>query len=116
MIRFGIRCKWFGFQVLLGGRKFGQWHDHDWNAVSLFPGRLIEETVDGTNTHWFAYWVPYTHVHRVRFPWAMLVVHGRKIQDHYEMDGETYQDCQPMLLYATELLGLIQQSNEELGA
>ena len=114
MIRFGIRCSGFGVEVLLGSSKFGKWHDHDWDAVTLFPGRLVEETEKGFKSHWFFCKVPFHRWHRVRFPWAMLVVHGKKIQDHVELDDKHYRTAVGIRRFGGVLRALVDQKNKEL--
>lgn len=84
MLRISLACPWFGVQLLFG-RGWSEWHDHEWNAITLFPGRLKEQ-VDGEGrricdmqkTKWFINRVPHWRYHRVKYPLFMIILHGKK--------------------------------------
>ena len=87
-MRLKISCRWFGIQLLIK-RGWSPWHNHDWDAITLFPGRCLEQ-VDASDLskiqkdYWLINVVPFHRWHRVKYPLFMLILHGPKIQEHRE--------------------------------
>lgn len=107
-----VKTRWFGVQILFQ-RGWSLWHDHDWNAWTLFLGRALEEVeVDWSytvlNKRWFLNRVPWHRLHRFRAPFGiMLILHGKQRQEHVAFDNNRMQQRQ-------YLQKCIKQTNEEL--
>lgn len=109
-----MRIKLWRLQIVIGRRQFGNWHDHDWDSVVLAPGPIDEETDDGVRRHWFFNRVPFHRWHSVRFPWIMVIVHGRQIQDHVECHRVHYATIKKIHKYYGTFEAFLEAKNEEL--
>lgn len=120
-MRLKISCRWFGIQLLFQ-RGWSQWHDHDWNAITFFLGRALEQyeadyTYLRQRSRWFVNVVPFHRWHRFKAPLGvMLILHGKKQQDHIEVDDETHEIVRKVVEYTGFIEAYRKQTPEELAS
>jgi len=114
-----VKCRWFGVQILFSRGGWSRWHDHDANSWTLFPGSALEQTCDNWNPRklWFLNRVPFDRIHRVKFPFVMLIIHGKKRQDHFELSHEDMEIMRFGAAYGgADVYRYVNQSNQELSS
>lgn len=78
---------WFGVKVhhIHGEDPF---HTHPWWGLSLIAGTYEEDVGDGWSRRWFVNFVGPHRRHRVRGKVWTLFIHGPRVNENWEWDGE----------------------------